>query len=101
MQGAHGLGQACGVLRAHTAVFLRREQEAVAAIAAPRSHRDFRAPRAPAPAASGSTTPLVTLLDPPGAQTPARVGVSSPGAAAVEVQHGRGGFVCAVGKGKR
>lgn len=56
VQGAHGLGWVCGVLRAHTAVFPRREQEAVASIAAPRSHRDFRAaghlhrlPRGPEP----------------------------------------------------
>lgn len=74
-----GLGWVCGVLRAHTAVFPRREQEAVASIAAPRSHRDFRAARAPAAAASGSRALLVAWPDPCRAQSPVRVGGSGAG----------------------
>lgn len=99
--GAHGLGWVCWVLRAHTAVFPRREQEAVASIAAPRSHRDFRAARAPAAAASGSRALLVAWPDPCRAQSPVRVGGSGAGARRWEEQHGRGGFVCALRKGKR
>lgn len=60
--------------------------------------------RAPAPGTLGCTTTRVILLDSPRAPTPARVGTSAGAALGLlskELQHGRSGFVCAIGKGKR
>lgn len=52
----------------------------------------------------GARPPRLILLDPSRPPTPVRVGVSigaALGQPSKELQHGRGGFVCAIRKGKR
>jgi len=102
VQRARGRRPVCQALTASTKRFFsERNRKQFVAIAVLAAIAGSAALRAPAP---GCPTPRAILLAPSRAPTATRVGASvgaALGPPSQELQHGRGGFVQAVGKGKR